>query len=186
MSDDRELSSLYHSADKPQPPAALDDTIRSAAHKAVKPKRSHAPQWLGGIAASLITALLVTQLLPTMEQEASLTPESLKVPGPPAESAAPGRMRTKDALSPMMPMATEEKFEAERAPVKKQLTQEGAYTLDEADTAIPGELQAIIDLLDAGKTHEAGQRLKEFRERYPDTDLPETLTRRLEQLDIPH
>ena len=151
MSDDRELSALYHSADKPQPPAVLDETVRSAAHQAVKPKRSHAPQWLGGIAASLIAALLITQLLPTVEQEAGVSPELDDAPLPAVDAVAPGRrVLSEDALAPTAPRPARKKAEAERARVGKQVTQEQAemkrapagdkaFTMDEYDSAVPAE-----------------------------------------------
>lgn len=187
MSDDRGLSDLYHSADKVQPPTALDDAIRSAAKKAIKPKRSHTPQWLGGIAASLITALLLTQLMPNLEKETSLSQEMRDAPYPAAERVAPGRVLSEDALmAPSTPMAVEEKAESEPALMRKQAAPKKALTLDEADAAIPAELQSIIDLLDAGKMREAEQLLDAFRKRYPETEIPEDITRRLKQSSPPH
>jgi hypothetical protein len=148
MSDDRELSALYHSADKPQPPAVLNETIRSAAHKAVKPKRSHAPQWLGGIAASLIAALLITQLLPTAEQEAGVSPRLDDAPRPAMDAIAPSRRGlSEDALAPTAPLPAQKKTATERARASKQLEQEKAgmkpaqarkkaFARDEADSAL--------------------------------------------------
>jgi hypothetical protein len=216
MSDDRELSALYRSADKPQPSAALDETIRSAAQKAAKPKRSHVPQWLGGIAASIVAALLITQLMPTAEQDAGVSPRLHDAPRPAADAAAPSRVLTEDALPPSAPLTVQKKAAAERARVGKQLEQEKVemkreqahdkgFRMDEYDSvlsaepvaeesrapaaaqAIPtspeAELQTIIDLLDAGKTREAEQRLDDFRKRYPGIEIPETITRRLEPLN---
>ena len=154
MSDDRELSALYHSADKPQPPAVLDETVRSAAHKAVKPKRSHAPQWLGGIAASLFAALLLTQLLPTVEQEAGISPGLDDAPRPAMDAIAPSRRGlSDDALAPATPLPAQKKAATERARVRKQVTQEQvgmkpapvskkAFARDEADSALSAEPMA--------------------------------------------
>lgn len=50
-------------------------------------------------------------------------------------------------------------------------------------TSAETELQNIIDLLDAGRLREAEQRLDDFRQRYPEVEIPETLTRRLEPSD---
>jgi hypothetical protein len=187
MSDDRELSALYHSADKPQPSATLDVTVRSAAHKAVKPKRSHAPQWLGGIAASLFAALLLTQLLPTVEQEAGISPGLDDAPRPAMDAIAPSRRGlSEDALAPATPLPAQKKAETERARVRKQVTQEQAEMkrAPAREEAFPeAELQTIIDLLDAGKTREAKQHLDDFRKRYPGVEIPEALTRRLESLN---
>ena len=192
MSDDRELSALYHSADKPQPPTALDETIRSAAHQAIKPKHSHAPQWLGGIAASLIAVLLITQLLPTMEQEANIAP---------GLDNAPRLDMYEEALVPAAPPSVKKKAEAERARISKQQAPERGLAQDEADAALSSEpmaeeirvliapqttstspemeLKIITDLLDAEKIHEAKQRLDDFRKRYPDATIPDTITQRI-------
>ncbi len=213
MSDDQDLSALYQSADKPQPPATLDETIRDAAHKAVKSKRSHAPQWLGGIAASLIAALLITQLLPTVEQAAvSTMPDN--IPSPAADLAAPRLELREAAPAAAAPKSAPQKSKPERTRTDNQIMQEKiemkrsqarkkASVRDEADAIllsepmekearealstpviIPSppdtELQAIIDLLDAGKTSEAKQQLDDFRNRYPEADIPETITRRLQ------
>ena len=151
MSDDRKLSALYHSADKPQPSAALDESIRSAAQQAVKPKRSHAPQWLGGIAASLIAALLITQLLPTVDQEAGVSPGLHDALRPATDAAAPtSRVLAEDALAPSAPLAVQKKATAERALVGKQIEQETvemkrspapdkAFMMDESDSVLSAE-----------------------------------------------
>lgn len=216
MSDDRDLSALYQSADKPQPPDALDKAVRAAAHKAVKPKRSHAPQWLGGIAASLIAALLITQMMPVVEQEA-VSPLPDNLPRPAADSAAP-RMELREAAPAATAPApapleskpdrarTGNQFMREKLEVKPSQAPKKAVARDEADalsspgimaedaagvavelTASPtppdAALKAIIDLLDAGKTREAKQQLAAFRTRYPEAEVPDSITRRLESPD---
>jgi len=170
MSDDRELSALYQSAEKPQTSAALDKTIRAAARREAKPGRSHASQWFGGIAASLFAALLVTQLIP-IEEPAT----------PKAKRVAP------------------QKLEAELARSIKPAMRLKSSTLDEADSAPPTravpipemmqlmsvppqpDLQTIIDLLDAGKTREAEEQLALFRKRYPEATIPEEILTRLDK-----
>lgn len=217
MSDDRDLSALYKSADKPQPPASLDEAIRDAAHKAVKPRRSHTPQWLGGIAASLIAALLVIQLLPTVEQEADISTIPGNIPRPTADFAAPGTQLREAIPAAAVPKSAPPESKPDRARIGNQILQEKlelkqsqvrkkAAARDETDAVLSSEpmeeeargarstpvvipaspeteLQAIIDLLDAGKTHEARQQLDDFHKRYPGVEIPETLTRRLELLD---
>ena len=92
----------------------------------------------------------------------------------------------------------QEKIELQQSPARKKST-----ARDEADAVLSSEpldeevrgalstpvvvpaspeteLQAIIDLLDAGKLPEAEQRLDGFRIRYPEFEIPDTLTRRLE------
>lgn len=204
MSDDRDLSALYQSADKPQPPAMLDKSIRAAARKALRPKRSSAPQWLGGIAASLIAALLITQMMPTVEQEAEILTVPDNIAHPAADLAAPGPELREAAPAVTAPDSAPQKSIPERARTGNQQTQvrKKSSARDEADAVlsseplekeVPGalstplststqpgtELQAIADLLDAGKMHEARQRLDDFRKRYPGVDIPETITRRL-------
>jgi len=147
MSDDRELSDLYRSADQPQPPAALDETIRGVAHRAVKRKRSHAPQWLGGIAASFIAALLITQLLPTAQQEADIAPGLHDAPRPATQAIAPGRIRTEDAAAPATTPAAQKKSTAERARAGNQVMQEKAELKQdqESDRAFPlDEYDAVL------------------------------------------
>ena len=217
MSDDRDLSALYQSADKPQPPAALDETVRAAAHQAVKPKRSHAPQWLGGIAASLIAALLITQLMPTVEQEAdiSIRQRDMRLPATDAvepglelREAAPAAAAPKSAPLESKPdrARTGNLIMLEKSELKRSQPPEKAAVRDEADailssepmeeeargalstpvvipTSAETELKNIIDLLDAGRLREAAQRLDDFRKRYPEVEIPETLTRRLEPSD---
>ena len=217
MSDDQDLSALYQSADKPQPPAALDETVRAAAHQAVKPKRSHTPQWLGGIAASLIAALLITQLMPTVEQEAdiSIRQHDMRLPATDAvepglelREAAPAAAAPKSAPLESKPdrARTGDQIMLEKSELKRSRPSKKAAAQDEADailssepveeevrgalsipvvvpTSAETELQNIIDLLDAGRLREAEQRLDDFRQRYPEVEIPETLTRRLEPSD---
>ncbi len=196
MSDDRDLSTLYRSSDKPQPPAALDAAIREAAHSAVKPKRSHAPQWLGGIAASLIAALLIVQLLPTVEQEtgadlpATDAVESVIELHEVAPTGAPSayapaeaeieRARTSDNIMPKK-LEMQQSQTREKAAARKQT--DSALSSAPPPASEPAsremELQTIINLLNTGRTHEAKQLLDDFRDRYPDADIPESITRRL-------
>jgi len=217
MSDDQDLSALYQSADKPQPPAALDETVRAAAHQAVKPKRSHTPQWLGGIAASLIAALLITQLMLTVEQEAdiSIRQHDMRLPATDAvepglelREAAPAAAAPKSAPLESKPdrARTGDQIMLEKSELKRSRPSKKAAAQDEADailssepveeevrgalsipvvvpTSAETELQNIIDLLDAGRLREAEQRLDDFRQRYPEVEIPETLTRRLEPSD---
>jgi len=206
MSDDQDLSALYQSADKPQPPAVLDESIRAAARKALRPKRSYAPQWLGGIAASLIAALLITQMMPTVQQETEILTMPDNIAHPAADLAAPGPELREAAPAAAASDSAPQKSMPEPARTGNQQTQvrKKSSALDEADAVlsseprekeVPGvlspplatstqpgtELQAIADLLDAGKMHEARQRLDDFRKRYPGVDVPETITRRLPQ-----
>ena len=206
MSDDQDLSALYQSADKPQPPAVLDESIRAAARKALRPKRSYAPQWLGGIAASLIAALLITQMMPTVQQETEILTMPDNIAHPAADLAAPGPELSEAAPAAAASDSAPQKSMPEPARTGNQQTQvrKKSSALDEADAVlsseprekeVPGvlspplatstqpgtELQAIADLLDAGKMHEARQRLDDFRKRYPGVDVPETITRRLPQ-----
>ena len=217
MSDDRDLSALYQSADKPQPPAALDETVRAAAHQAVKPKRSHAPQWLGGIAASLIAALLITQLLPTVEQEADVSTRQHDMHLPAndgIEAAQESREAAPAAAAPQSAPLESKPDRAridnliilEKSELKRSQQPEKAVARDEADailspepveeevrgalstpvvidTTAETELQGIIDLLDTGRLREAQQRLDDFRKRYPEVEIPETVTRRLKPSD---
>ena len=217
MSDDRDLSALYQSADKPQPPAALDETIRAAAHQAVKPKRLHAPQWLGGIAASLIAVLLITQLLPTVEQEADVSTRQHDMHLPATdgiEAAQESREAAPAAAAPQSAPLESKPDRAridnliilEKSELKRSQPPEKAVARDEADailspepveeevrgalstpvvipTTAETELQSIIDLLDTGRLREAQQRLDDFRKRYPEVEIPETVTRRLKPSD---
>jgi hypothetical protein len=217
MSEDRDLSALYRSADKPQPPAALDAIIRDAAHKAVKPKRSHAPQWLGGIAASLIAALLLTQLLPTLEQEADTSTLPRNIPHPAEDFAAPDLELREAAPATVAPKPAPTESKTDRARTGNLIMQEksglkqsqahkkatardeadaiqSSETMEEADhgglstpavvpASLQTELQAIADLLDAGRIREARQQLDHFLKRYPESEIPESLSRRLDSLD---
>lgn len=209
MSDDRELSTLYQSSDKPQPPAALDKTIRAAAHKAVEPKRSHAPQWLGGIAASIVTALLITQMMPTVEQEAEVSVEHYNMRQPASDALAPGLELHEEAIpqdakperAKTDKQTMQEKAELKRSPVRnKAAAQDEADSISSSEpvekptsrtlltpsvtsSSPENELQAIIDLLDADRIIEAKQKLDNFRNSYPEADIPETITRRLEASD---
>jgi len=216
MSDDRDLSALYQSADKPQPPAKLDKAVRAAAHKAVKRKRSHAPQWLGGIAASLFAALLITQMMPVVEQEAvSTQPGNLPRPAadsvepgmelreaaPAAEAPAPAPLESKPDRARTGNQFVQEKLEVKQSQVRKKavagdevdaLSSPGMMLEDAAGLAVEPKatptardtaLQTIIDLLDAGKTREAKQQLADFRKRYPEAEVPDSITRRLESSD---
>ncbi|VAW72799.1 hypothetical protein MNBD_GAMMA15-741 [hydrothermal vent metagenome] len=105
MSEDRELSALYQSAEKPQPSTALDETIRSAAQREAKPERSHAPQWFGGIAASLFAALLVTQLIPIQEQEDAFLGKQANSPAAPTDNV--GLIESQEAEIPQAAAITE-------------------------------------------------------------------------------
>lgn len=62
--DNQELSALYQRAEKPEPPAALDETIRAAARKSGNHTLQHLTQWLSGIAATVIVGIMVVQLYP--------------------------------------------------------------------------------------------------------------------------
>lgn len=184
MSEDRELSTLYQSAEKPQPSAALDEAIRAAARRETKPERSHAPHWFGGIAASLFAALLVTQLIPVDEQQDAFLLKQTNTPAAPkAKRVVPGKPELARSVKPAMRAKSatleKEEKEADSAPSA------GAVQMPEVMQlmAIPPlhpELRTIIDLLDAGKTVEAREKLELFRKRYPEERIPDGILKRFE------
>ena len=77
---DPDLSRLYQSGERPQPPANLDAAIKSAARTNPAPRRSHVVPWLGALAASLFAAVLVVQLYPVAVHEPELSSERLDAP----------------------------------------------------------------------------------------------------------
>ena len=75
--DDDNISGLYHSADKPDPPETLDEAILTASRDAVeKPTRTKAPFAGGWPAAASIAAVIVITiiLVPILKQEQSQQP----------------------------------------------------------------------------------------------------------------
>jgi type IV secretory pathway VirB10-like protein len=63
--EDPQLEALYQQADKPVPPAHLDNIIKQAAREPQSPRRSKLTPWFAGIAASVLVGVLFIRLYPT-------------------------------------------------------------------------------------------------------------------------
>lgn len=198
MSDDRELSDLYRSTDKPQPSAALDAAIKAAARQPLKSRRSYALQWIGGVAATLFVALLVVQMLPVIEQQAgydSVMHDAPQAP-PAAEEARINRPARQESAGAVQSLAPRKKVESKKLRTRpKAFMAEDAMSERTAEDRVQrqlpappltadSELQTISKLLDDGKTDQALTRFKAFRQQYPEHAVSEALVKRLEEAEI--
>ena len=188
---DPELSRLYQSGERPQPPANLDAAIKSAARTNPAPRRSHVVPWLGALAASLFAAVLVVQLYPVAVHEPELSSERLDAPmkeraiqsleernsQPMASPALQDSIRQL-APQPASPLRSHRARSAESDTEASAGMAPPAAKQAPATVSPESELQAIVQLLDAGDHARARQRLAEFRERYPGFEVPRGIARR--------
>ena len=201
MSDDRELSDLYQSADKPQPSAALDAVVKAAARQPLKSRRSYALQWIGGVAATVFAALIVVQMLPIVEQQAGYDSMMNDAPAETparAEEVQINKPARRESPAAVQSLAPRKKLESKQLHIQpKSLAAEDDLSRQTAENGMQkqraaspataeSEMQAISTLLDDGKTGEAVSRLRNFRQRYPDFKIPEALLKRLEEPGISH
>lgn len=139
---DPKLSALYRMTPRDEPPGALDDRILAAARAAAEtPERQTRPRWLpvaGGLAASLLVAVLVVQLLPQSQEPAVVASKEESVKAPASQRALEqGQLNSRalnDAVVPSPP-----------APAAKRSTSAGAPALRSADeprreTTAPGRI----------------------------------------------
>lgn len=95
--DNDSISSLYHQADKPAPPQALDDAILAASRSAVTPaSRSRGPfsgDWRVGTAVAAVIAITII-LVPVLKQDQP--GDALRDP----EEQTPGRTELLEEAAP--------------------------------------------------------------------------------------
>jgi hypothetical protein len=203
--EDRALSGLYRSAERPQPPASLDATIKSAARAGPRRRRVHALQWLGGLAASLLAAVLLMQLYPRAIQEPELAGGAREAPmreptAQPLEERKARRSVIPEDVSPLAPRmpapaaslrsegARDAESKADRGSAEPEASPDRKRELPATKPEEPrgnpdADLQTITGLLDSGDMPRARQRLAEFRARYPGFEIPETVLRRFREAE---
>lgn len=185
---DPELSALYQTTPKVEPPAALDARILSAARAAVAPRPvSMLSRFRGfrfwaapvALAATLMLAVGLTPLLyQASEQSASRDMQTPPAAKSAAEADAGNRQELKaaDRALPAAPAASEPSFSP--APMERRkaeslqsapasVKQEAAQPLH-APRSPEAWLAEIAELRRQGRTAEAEARLAEFRRHYPD------------------
>ena len=146
-SDDEQISSLYHQADKPEPAAELDDAILAASRKAVeKPAKARGPFTGGWPAAASVAAVIVIAviLVPVLKKQEPVqsTPPPMQQPASPAPQAYPelrkateAGERPADAVAPtsnLLPLE-QEGFMADQALPSGAVVSTGTASPAEAD-----------------------------------------------------
>ncbi len=152
--DDENISSLYHGADKPAPSTALDDAILAASRDAVeKPTKTKGPFSGGWPAATSIAAVIVITILlvPILKQQQSQT----TLPQKDTETSGPSELLEENL--PGAYRATEvKKKAAESAPPASapvMLLQDGTLTEDRPVPASDAAGSGISRQLDEDETH---------------------------------
>lgn len=114
-----DLGTLYRAAPRPEPPAALSEAIRRAAHDAVRPApQSFAWPWKQGVAVAAVLVLSVSIVFLMPREEAHL-PEVTSSPAEPAaDDARPRAAQPLPATPPPEPAAERRRqaLEEEAAP----------------------------------------------------------------------
>ena len=184
---DPELSALYQTTPKVEPPAALDTRILSAARAAVAPRpvsilsRFHSFRFWAApvaLAATLMLAVGLTPLLYQASEQSAL--RDMQTP-PAAKSAAEadaGNRQELKAADRALPAAPAPAASSLSLPMERRkadsLQSAPASVKEEAAQPLPAPrspeawLAEIAELRRQGRTAEAEARLAEFRRYYPD------------------
>ncbi len=193
MADERDpkVSQRYRELGNEEPPPRLDDSIVSAARRAVE--HPHAPlvtpsgrhRWYFslGAAAVIVLAVAVTY---QMQQEqpdpdaggVSAVPEQgvkpaakPEAPSRPAPRSTPEPKREPQTARPAAPPEMRMQRDAARAQSQAKPMQAPAVETPQR------MLERIVELRKQGKSEEAERLLAELRRRYPDYRIPENVVR---------
>jgi hypothetical protein len=188
---DEKVSAGYRALGSEEPPRALDEAILALARE--RPTRWRVPptRWRVplSIAAVLVLAVGVTlRMLPERPDTESiaLAPQVMQTPRP-AVRAQPKAAARAEAAADVAAASTapspvaQEKVQSEvRAaaparPAAAPATAGAAMGLSVAPLTPEAWLARIAELRKQGRTREADESLVEFRKRYPDYKIPESL-----------
>jgi hypothetical protein len=169
---DEKVSAGYRALGSEEPPRALDEAILAAARRS--PARWRVPL---SIAAVLVLAVGVTlRMLPPQPDAESiaLAPQVIETPrpasAPPAQPKEQAKLAARAAPAPEPAAAPALAAAADSA-------RRDEIGLRTARSSLDPEawLKRIAELRKEGRQREADESLVEFRKRYPDYKIPETL-----------
>lgn len=205
MTDDEKISQRYRELPREEPPRHLDDAILAAARRAANTRPaplvvpSGRQRWYFPLAAAAIIVLAVAVTV-HMEQEQPaeeiVAAQTAPAEAPSAtrefkrEEAAPTpqperRQKAEAADSAQLPRELQAEPAPPAAPAPQLRMEQGARSgpqLSASAAQSPEQwLQGIIDLRGQGWHEEADRQLAEFRKRYPDYKIPETMLQRVER-----
>lgn len=189
---DPDISTLYRQSAQDMPPASLDDQILRAAHAAVTtqeeapitPKPHRRWPWLGGLAASVLVAVLAVKLLPySLRSPAPAMHEADSLEGWAADRLAP------KAVTPSVPEnydtgvpagLPEKRLLKDETSTSRALEQSRASESAAPSTGLQGQIETgiatqnrdnefinIVMLWERGDTTEALKRFEIFQKAYP-------------------
>jgi len=191
---DEKVSAGYRALGHEVPPRALDETILAAAQG--RPTRWRVPltRWRVpvSIAAALVLAVgLTLRMLPQQPdaESVALAPQVMQTPRPTApapaadtvKAAAPTPSRELARAAAPAASGADTAKDAAPAPVQEvarpaaRAAADAVAKLSSAPLTPEAWLARIAELRKQGRTREADESLAEFRKRYPDYKIPESL-----------
>ena len=194
MTDETKISQRYRELAREEPPRHVDEAILAAARRAAdaRPAPLVAPsgrRWYFPLAAAavIVLAVAVTVHVERQQRDVEVAEAPVAAPAAPQKEKAPAAQPSAPPLE--SPTAgARESARADAAP-KPQLRAEAQSVMREKSAAVgalasasPEQwLQGIDDLKRQGKHEEAERELAEFRKRYPNYRIPETITEKFER-----
>jgi hypothetical protein len=193
MNDDEKLSQGYRQLGAEEPPRRLDEAILAASRRAAdaRPAPLVAPagrrRWYFPVAAAAVITLAVAVTIHVeREQPDPEAAVAMRQAPAPAPAQAPKEEKADEARAapPAVAARRQEEQMRESAPMAgaRAREPEAAARRDFLASKIvePPEkwLERIAELRKAGKHEEADKALEEFRKRYPDYKLPESVLRK--------
>lgn len=203
MADERDplVSRRYRELGAEEPPAALDGRILA------RSRRRRSFQWHGPVAAAAVIVLAVAvtvhlereqrtpeslpaqqaKLYEEQQQEAQPPAKAAPAPAAPRASASREEVRSRrDAVrsesTPQAPPPAAQESPAQPALEAQQAPAASGSRLGKLAEQSPEQwLESIVELRGQGRHEEADERLKRFRERYPDYQISEEIKAKIER-----
>jgi len=209
MTDERDpkLESAYRALGAEEPPRALDEAILAAGRRTTLPWTR---RWAVPLSLAAVLVLSVTVTLRIQHEQPGIeSPVSAPAPAP-APASAPAKREVAKAQEPVKPAAEPAAPARSGKPVSRpdaeafpRLSRDRAAAQErraEAHSPAPAvppaqaqslakqaaptpeqELERIAGLREQERHDEADKALAEFRKRYPDFKIPDTLLERVER-----
>ena len=193
-SNPKELEALYRSGSHVEPEPGLDRIIRARAEQAATQGKRHRPaRWLGGLATAAALVLAIGVALQQGPSEPARMQETLRSPA----LDAPARPEPAEDLAPTLEreMFSDRSGAAESdvivtSPRQRAPSPVASFRAEEAPAfevlAEPGPeawLARIEHLIEHDHLHEAREQLDQFRDQFPETEIPETINQALPNPD---
>jgi hypothetical protein len=184
--DDDQLGDRYRALGREEPPAELDASILAASRRAVQ-SRPGRRRWLLPASIAAVIVLSVSVTLQLQHERADLAGQ-INAPAEAGKAAAPAAPPPALAPAPAPATAPAAADSAMRAPLLERrqeqspaaAAQPGRMSRQSAEASPEQWLARIAELRREGRHDEAERQLADFRRRFPDYRIPQTMRDKVE------